>query len=265
MPLIDPALLKARLGELAGRFDVDALDVCDSTSSELLRRADAGAPAGTVIVADRQEAGRGRRGRVWLSSPEGSLTFSLLWRFAGPPARLGGLSLAVGLALAQALEAEGARGIGLKWPNDLLLATPAGHAKLAGVLIELTGNRRGCQAIIGIGINLRPPPAALPDALAQPPAGLDQAGLAAIDRHALLAAILRQLAAVLDIFAGEGFAALRADWQRRHIWQDRPVQVLDAGETPLTGRCLGADADGALLLQTAAGQQRIHSGDVSLR
>ncbi|MCL2346244.1 MAG: biotin--[acetyl-CoA-carboxylase] ligase [Desulfobulbus sp.] len=261
MPLLDPILLKTRLGELAGRFDIDALAVCDSTNSELLRRAEAGAPAGSVVVADRQTAGRGRRGRSWLSSPERSLTFSLLWRFAVLPAGLGGLSLAVGAALARALEALGARGIGLKWPNDVLLATADGdYAKLAGVLVELTSDRRGCQAVIGIGLNLGQPV----DELAQPAAGLDRAGLAAVDRHAVLAAILRELAMALDRFAEAGFAALRADWQSRHVWQERPVQVLGEGE-PLAGVCLGADADGALLLQTAAGVQRIHSGEVSLR
>lgn len=261
MPLIDLVLLKARLGELAGRFDVDALDACDSTSSELMRRADAGAPAGTVIVADRQAAGRGRRGRSWLSTPERSLTFSLLWRFAGSPARLGGLSLAVGVALARALEAQGARGIGLKWPNDVLLATPDGYAKLAGVLVELVSDRRGCQAVIGIGLNLGSPP----DPLPQPAAGLDQAGLVSSDRHALLAAILRELATVLERFADNGFAGLRADWQQRHVWQDQAVQILGEGEAPLCGACFGADDDGALLLQTADGLQRIYSGDVSLR
>ncbi|MCL2636321.1 MAG: biotin--[acetyl-CoA-carboxylase] ligase [Betaproteobacteria bacterium] len=262
MSLLDLVLLKTRLGELAGRFDVDALAVCDSTSSELMRRADAGAPAGTVIVADRQTAGRGRRGRQWSSSPERSLTFSVLWRFAASPARLGGLSLAVGVALARALETLGARGIGLKWPNDVLVVTKDGdYAKLAGVLVELVSDRRGCQAVIGIGLNLGQPA----EALAQPAAGLDQTGLATVERHAVLAAILQELAAVLECFAEAGFAALRADWQDRHVWQQRPVQVLGEGEAPLIGLCLGADTDGALLLQTAAGLQRIVSGDVSLR
>jgi BirA family biotin operon repressor/biotin-[acetyl-CoA-carboxylase] ligase len=256
---LDLALLEARLGEQAGLFTVDALAVCDSTNSELLRRADA--PSGSVIVADRQTAGRGRRGRSWLSTPENSLTFSLLWRFADSPARLGGLSLAVGAALAQALEQLGGQGIGLKWPNDALLATADGYAKLAGILVELASNRDSCQAVIGIGLNLAPPAGELE----QPAAGLDQAGLPGIDRHILLAAILRQLAVTLDRFAQSGFAAVRADWQRRHVWQNRPVQILDAGATPLTGLCLGVDDDGALLLETATGVQRIYSGDVSLR
>lgn len=261
MPLIDLVLLKARLAELAGRFDVDALDSCDSTSSELLRRAEAGAPAGSVVVADRQSAGRGRRGRVWLSAPENSLTFSVLWRFPGSMARLGGLSLVVGVALVRALEGLGARGVGLKWPNDLLLATAEGQAKVAGVLVELASDRRGSQAVIGIGLNLLQPSGELP----QPAAGLAQAGLPGVDRHLLLAAILRELADVLDRFAADGFAALRPQWQQRHVWQGQLVRILGETEPPLVGTCLGVDEDGALLLDTAAGTQRIYSGDVSLR
>jgi len=260
MPLIDPVLLKERLATQAGRFDVDALESCDSTSSELLRRATLGAPPGTVIVADCQLAGRGRRGRAWSSSAESSLTFSLLWRL--PAGRIpGGLSLAVGVALAQALTRLGAAGVRLKWPNDVLLAGDACFAKLAGVLIELSSDRRGTQACIGIGLNLAAPLGDFP----QPVAGLTQAMTTVPDRHDVLAAILLALVEVLDRFAGEGFAGLKADWLGWHAWQDRPVQLLGDGDSPLTGICRGVDDDGALLLETAAGMSRILAGDLSLR
>ena len=261
MALIDPVLLKSRLGFLAGRFDVDALEACDSTNSELMRRAERGAPAGTVIVADRQSAGRGRRGRTWLSEPESSLTFSLLWRFSGPLARLSGLSLAVGVALARALEGLGAQGVCLKWPNDVLLRDGEGYAKLAGILVELSAEARGTQAVIGIGLNLAPPDGDLP----QPAAGLSQSCHAVPERHVILAAILLELAGVLETVAVDGFPGLKSDWQQRHAWQDQPVQILGEATAPLVGRCLGADGDGALLLETAAGIERIFSGDVSLR
>ena len=261
MALIDPSLLAARLGFMAGRFDVDALDECDSTSSELLRRADQGAPAGTVIVADRQTAGRGRRGRTWLSAPEASLTFSVLWRFAGPPGQLVGLSLAVGVALARGLERLGAEGTRLKWPNDVLLERSGEFAKLAGILIELASDRRGTQAIIGIGLNLLPPAGELP----QPAAGLAQAMTNLPDRHVVLASLLTALAEVLTAFAVDGFFGLKSEWQRHHAWQGLPVQILGDDAEPLLGICLGADADGALLLETGDGIQRILSGDLSLR
>jgi len=260
MSLIDPLVLKERLASKAGRFDVDALESCDSTSSELLRRAALGAPPGTVIVADRQLSGRGRRGRAWMSAAAASLTFSLLWRL--PVGRLpGGLSLAVGVAMAQALTGLGAAGVRLKWPNDLLLVRDGSFAKLAGILVELASDRRGTQACIGIGLNLSVPEGDFP----QPVAGLTQAMEAVPDRHEVLAAILLALVDILERFAGEGFAGLKADWQGWHAWQDRAVQLLGEGESPVTGMCRGVDDDGALLLETSAGMSRILAGDLSLR
>lgn len=261
MALIDPVLIKSRLGPLAGRFDLDALDECDSTSSELMRRSERGVPAGTVIVADRQSAGRGRRGRSWLSEAESGLTFSLLWRFSGPLSRLSGLSLAVGVALTRALENLGAVGVCLKWPNDVLLQHGGEYAKLAGVLIELSTDRRGTQAIIGIGLNLQPP---LAD-LSLPAAGLSQAVHAQPDRHQVLAEMLTALAEVLETFAVDGFAAIKTDWQRRHAWQGQSVRIIAEQGESQAGLCLGVDDDGALLLETPQGIERIFSGDVSLR
>ncbi len=260
MALIAPALLKDRLGLLAGRFDVDALAECDSTSSELLRRAERGAPAGSVIVADHQSAGRGRRGRPWLSAPEASLTFSLLWRFTGPPGQLAGLSLAVGVAVARALEASGVAGIELKWPNDILLD----GGKVGGILIELEAAPGSMLAVIGIGLNLQLP-ATGDEEMLHPPAALAQALSPVPDRHQLLAQLLIDLATVLDGFAETGFAAVRDDWQARHAWQGRYVRLLNGGLVDREGKCLGADTDGALLLKTAAGVERCLSGDLSLR
>lgn len=261
MPLIDPIHLKPLLGPLAARFDVDSLEECDSTNTELARRAERGGPAGTVLVADHQSAGRGRRGRTWLSSPEGSLTFSLLWRFSGPVTRLSGLSLAVGVAVAEALEALGATRVRLKWPNDVLLETEEGFAKLAGILVELVSDRRGTQAVIGIGLNLEPPAGDLP----QPAAGLFQAVAGLPDRHAILAGLLAALAQVLDQFEAGGFVVVQSAWERRHAWQGQPVRVLQDEALEGEGICLGVDSDGALLVETPVCIKRFLAGDVSLR
>jgi BirA family biotin operon repressor/biotin-[acetyl-CoA-carboxylase] ligase len=261
MTLIDPSFLQTRPGLPPGRFDVDALAECASTNSELLRRAEQGAPSGTVIVADQQSAGRGRRGRRWLSQPADSLTFSLLWRFSGAPARLTGLSLAIGVAMARGLENLGAQNICLKWPNDILLRQGDDFAKLAGILIELSSDRRGTQAIIGIGLNLQAPE----DNLPQPAAGLQQALAHLPERHDIFAALLAALAVTLDTFAVDGFAGLKSTWQQRHAWQDLPVHLLEDGQAVLSGICRGADRDGALLLENDSGLQRIFSGDLSLR
>ena len=261
MTTVDPAQMRVLLADLAGRFNVDAVAECDSTNSELLRRAEQGCPSGTVLVADRQTAGRGRRGRSWLSSPQDGLTFSLLWRFAGPPTRLAGLSLAVGVALARACEALGAHGLGLKWPNDLLWTGPDGFAKVAGILVELVLDRRGTAAVIGIGINLRRPQQPVEQAVA----GLSQVLTPLPERHRLLAQLLMNLCAVLDAFATNGFAAVQPEWQARHLWQGQHVAVVQEGLVIAGGTCLGVDAEGALLVDSTGDVQRIIAGDVSLR
>jgi len=255
--LIDPVRLKPLLGTLAPRFDVDALAEASSSSDLLLERAAHGAGSGSVLVVDRQTAGRGRRGRQWQSSPEGSLTFSLLWRFDGGVERLAGLSLAVGVALARALSSLGVANARLKWPNDVLLD----GRKLAGVLVELSSERRGMIAVIGIGLNLQAPTGDLP----QPAAGLAQAMHHLPERHDILAALLAALAETLDTFAVDGFSSLKTDWQTHHAWQGESVQLLENGAQQLSGLCLGVDDDGALLVETTAGIQRVFSGDLSLR
>ena len=260
--LIEPARLRALLGDAVGRFDVDALAECESTNTLLLERAARGAPSGSVLVVDRQTSGRGSRGRNWLASPEASLTFSLLWRFDGGVERVSGLSLAVGLAVVHALEACGASGVRLKWPNDIL----HDEAKLGGILVELHPEPRGVRAVIGIGLNLR-----LPDSVgdgagfALAPAALERIVSPLPERHALFAQLLIELATVLDRFAGDGFAALREPWQARNAWQDRPVRLLREGKLVKEGICRGADADGALLVQTETGIERCLSGDFSVR
>lgn len=257
--LIDPVRLIPLLGPLAARFDVDALAEASSSNDLLLERASRGAASGSVLVVDRQTAGRGRRGRVWCSSPETSLTFSLLWRFDGGVERLAGLSLAVGVAVARALAALGVSGLGLKWPNDILLD----GKKLAGILVELSSERRGMVAVIGIGLNLAMPPRSL--VLDSPATSLADALPSPPDRHALLAQMLAELAPVLDAFAAGGFGVFRDEWQGLHVWQNQSVNVLHDGRVLLAGLCRGADVDGALLVETSSGLERCLSGDVSLR
>ena len=258
--LIDPLRLHALLAEASGRFDVVAVAECASTNTVLMRRAAAGAPSGTVLVADRQTAGRGSRGRAWAASPEASLTFSVLWTFPGGLTRLSGLSLAVGVAVVRALARCGAAGVMLKWPNDIL----HGDAKLGGILVELDADDAAARVVVGIGLNLRLP-ASIGEGAALPPAALDRIVAALPDRHLLLARLLVELARVFDRFSADGFAGLRDEWHACHAWQERPVRLLRDGRVEKEGVCAGADADGALLVRTADGLERCLSGDVSLR
>lgn len=255
------AELAAALGPLARDFALDWVSECASTNTALVDAPPADDGRIHVLVADRQHAGRGRRGRQWLSWEGASLTFSTLWRFApGAPAPAG-LSLVAGLALARALEQLGVHGVQLKWPNDVLV-----HGdKLAGILVELLPMRgRPPAAVIGIGLNLRlPADAVVPD----------QAGVADLagalggeppSRPALLAAILGEFHRLFETYAAAGFPALRGAWEQRNAFADLPVAVRGESAT-LYGTCIGVDDDGALLLRGEDGIQRVLAGDVSLR
>jgi len=260
MSLLNPVLLRAALGDLAAQFEIEARETCASTNAVLLERADAVLTPGAlaqVLVADRQTAGRGRRGRVWVSSPEESLTFSVLWPWRADLAHLAGLSLALGLALARGLESLGFPAPQLKWPNDLLYD----NAKLAGILVELSKRPQGMALVMGIGLNLYAPSVMEECAVA----GLADHGVPLPPRHLLLAALLASIARHVRLLETQGFAALRTEWMARHVWQGQAVCLYDAGRLHAEGICRGVDAGGALLLETSAGVQSFLAGDLSLR
>jgi len=218
-----------------------------------------------VRVAYRQTAGRGRQGRPWQG--QAGLTFSVAMPLALPLSRLSGLSLAVGLALAEALEdvdhALGAR-VGLKWPNDLQIE----GRKLAGILIEsVPAGPQRVWAVIGIGLNL------VRDAQMEAALGRDLAGVseamttfdAQRDPTRILAAIANRLARMRNDFLAQGFAPMAARWSARDAFRDEPVRLLHDGAVLAEGLARGVDGDGHLLLETPEGLQRIASGEVSLR
>ncbi len=255
----DYSILLEALGDRRPRFDVDHVERCDSTNSVLLTRAAQGAASGSVLICDVQTAGRGRRGRVWHSGDSASsLTFSVLWRLA-PTCSSAGLSLAVGLAIAQALEGLGAPGVGLKWPNDIWLF----GRKLGGVLIEVASDEAGLSLIIGIGLNL------LPDESRDSHIDQDFAclrdAIEGLPREQVLGAILRQLATTLDRFAADGFSALKAEWGQRNALFGLPV-IVRSENGDHSGHCGQASSDGSLELHTECGARvLITAGDVSLR
>jgi BirA family biotin operon repressor/biotin-[acetyl-CoA-carboxylase] ligase len=271
LDLLDPAAIRAAL-PAAGAARIADLEVAwsiDSTNSELLRRR--GLEAGAqVLLAERQTGGRGRRGRAWASPLAAHLYLSVARGFSGGLARLGGLSLIAGVAVAEALHALGFNAVRLKWPNDIVVVGTSGLRKLGGLLIEGSGEHAGpARAIIGLGVNVRMPESAARE-IDQP--WCDLAGLAAEsahelpDRNAITAMVLAQLLPALDRFDAEGLAPFLPRYAALDALAGQAV-ILHSTGAPQSGTALGVADDGALRLRLDADgrEHRVHAGEVSVR
>jgi BirA family biotin operon repressor/biotin-[acetyl-CoA-carboxylase] ligase len=212
-----------------------------------MRRARAGQYEPTLLVAERQTAGRGRMGRVWQSQPSDSLTFSL--SLGLKPQDWSGLSLAVGLSLAESLHPD----VGLKWPNDLWFE----DRKLGGILVEAASMRGHSQVVVGVGLNIRPRPA---DGLNTAPAALTEL-LPDLSAPDCLARVVMPLVQTLLAFERTGFAPLQTRFEARDVLKGRRVHTSDGQ----IGMAMGVSGSGALQLQTDAGLQEIHSAEISVR
>ncbi len=258
--LLDAEAITAHLPDAANRLTrLQVFTHIDSTNTWLV--AQPPAEGVSVCLAEQQSAGRGRRGRSWVSPFARNIYCSLRRRFDGGFDSLGGLSLLTGLALAEGLERCGVAGLQLKWPNDLR----AGGRKLGGILIELAGESGGpCEAVIGFGINVDMPESAA--------AGIDQqwTDLKTLlgqlpDRNVVLATLLDVLLRRLDAFERDGFAGCVSEWRERDEFWQQPVRITGAGSTELRGRALGVDEHGALMLECDGQLRRVVAGEVSLR
>jgi len=237
-------------------FRLERFAELDSTNEECKRRAAAGAPAGTLIWAEAQSAGRGRRGRRWVSVP-GNLYMSLLLRpdrGAAAGAQLGfAAALAIGETIAPLLPKQVE--LAYKWPNDVLLDS----RKVSGILLEsqAVGEGRLDWLVVGIGVNV----ASFPEGSEYPATSLRSVGAAAIAVEALLEAVASRFLFWYEGWLAAGFTALREAWLARARGLGEPVRVrIQAGEA--TGRFAGLDREGALLLEDGAGRRRIAAGDV---
>ena len=258
---LDHAKIVAALGYTADHYHIRILDAVDSTNSVLMHAAEAGAPDGSVVCTEYQFAGRGRRGRQWHSILGGSLTFSVLWRFEEGIAALVGLSLAVGVAIARALNRFSRFPVKLKWPNDVLVD----YRKLAGILVEIQGDIQGPSfAVVGIGLNVNLP-AVHRDSIDQAVIDLEEIQVR-VDRNILLASCLVELKAVMNVMQEQGFAALRDEWEAHHAHAGQSVSLLLPDRQVVTGTALGIDDSGAFLLQSENGTPMAYNGgDIRLR
>lgn len=263
LELLDPELMLAQMPKQAkqriGRMEI--YDDIDSTNSHLMREAQSGAPSGSLCVAERQSAGRGRHGRTWVSPFGTNIYLSLLWRFPSGPGQLGGLSLAAGAAVAGVLEAEGVPDVALKWPNDVLW----GRRKLAGLLLEVAGEAQGPSLVVaGLGLNTRLGEAQAAD-IDQPWVDLESVpGLSLEGRNRLAARLAGGMIDSMERYEREGLEPFLPDWARFDLYRGELVEVR-LGERTLVGIHAGIDSQGALRLDQDGRVQSFQAGEVSLR
>lgn len=255
---------------------IEVVESTGSTNADLLARALAGEPEGTVLATEHQQAGRGRLGRTWITPPRAALTFSLLVRPDVPPARRGWLPLLTGIAVAGAITSATGVATTLKWPNDVLanqdqagtsqagagtgqagVGTGAGTGKLVGILAEAAAD----AIVVGIGVNVSTQQAELPDRGpgALPAASLLTAGAKpdGLDRTPLLLAILdafeRRYLTWREAGGDPEASGLRAAYLERSGTIGRQVRAELPSGQPLSGLAVGVDADGRLLVRSSSG------------
>src|SRR5471032_360550 len=252
--LLDEGKILAALPE--GRVNV--LPVIDSTNQYLLERITQ-LTSGDACVAEYQQAGRGRRGRKWFSPFGANLYFSMYWKLDQGPSAAMGLSLVIGIVMAEVLQKLGAEDVRVKWPNDLYLK----DRKLAGILVELTGKTGdAAHLVIGAGINLRMRETAT-DSIDQGWINLQEAGVN-IERNQLTATLLKELRLALRQFEVEGLTPFVTRWRHLDNFIDRPVKLL-IGEQEVQGIERGIDQQGALLLEQDGVIKPFIGGEISLR
>jgi BirA family biotin operon repressor/biotin-[acetyl-CoA-carboxylase] ligase len=252
-----PADVRARIEALLVEWTLE------STNTRLLESLPPAANCASIVLAEHQTGGRGRRGRGWIAPPGGAICLSLAWQYPDLPADLSALSLVVGLCAVNALHSIGVADARLKWPNDLV----SSRGKLGGILIEMRAEAGGpVHVVVGIGLNVK-----LDDAARE---AVKAAGNTADDvysqrnptpdRNAIVAALLSRLVPALSEFPARGFAPHLADWHDHDALHDREVRIENAGETT-RGIARGIDAHGALLVETPGGVRRFISGEVTVR
>jgi BirA family biotin operon repressor/biotin-[acetyl-CoA-carboxylase] ligase len=256
LTLLDPV----EIGEQAPSCDWPILvfDSIDSTNAEALRAIERGQAAPFLVLAERQTAGRGRRGRKWASPFAENIYYSLVLRIDGGMRQLEGLSLVVGLAVMQALRELGISGVGLKWPNDVLV----GQKKIAGILLELVGDPADvCHVVLGVGINVN---MQITDEVDQQWTSMRLESGKVFDRNHLVRELGAMLQAYLRRHQVDGFSAIQAEWEQNHLWQGRAVSLI-AGVNHIDGEVLGIDSQGALRLKVDGVEKVFSGGELSLR
>ncbi|AVO61583.1 bifunctional biotin--[acetyl-CoA-carboxylase] ligase/biotin operon repressor BirA [Pseudomonas chlororaphis] len=239
-------------------WTVLAFDSVDSTNAEALRAVERGVLAPFLVLAERQTAGRGRRGRKWASPFAENVYYSLVLRIDGGMRQLEGLSLVVGLAVMQTLREFGIADAGLKWPNDVLV----GRKKIAGILLELVGDPADvCHVVLGVGINVNMQKT---DEVDQQWTSVRLESGKQVDRNQLVARLSMMLKAYLERHQAQGFSSIQEEWEQNHLWQGSAVSLI-AGVNKIDGVVMGIDQQGALRLKVDGVEKVYSGGELSLR
>jgi BirA family biotin operon repressor/biotin-[acetyl-CoA-carboxylase] ligase len=256
MSMLDEGRLTAELATLD--WSVEVHQVIDSTNAEALRQVPRGIDQPRLILSERQDAGRGRRGREWVSPYGANLYYSLVVPVYGGIKRLEGLSLVAGMAVVACLKEQGITDALLKWPNDVLVR----GQKIAGILLELVGDPADqCHVVLGIGINANMRNA---DGIDQEWSSIYLVTQTLVDRTALAVTLSKTLSLYLARLEIEGFASLRLEWEALHAWKGRKVNLI-AGAQTIAGEVLGVNDQGALRLKVAGKEEHFSGGEMSLR
>lgn len=256
LTLLDPVVIREQAPSCD--WPILVFDSIDSTNAEALRAIERGQAAPFLVLAERQTAGRGRRGRKWASPFAENIYYSLVLRIEGGMRQLEGLSLVVGLAVMQALRELGISGAGLKWPNDVLV----GQKKIAGILLELVGDPADvCHVVLGVGINVN---MQITDEVDQQWTSMRLESGKVFDRNHLVGELGAMLQVYLCRHQIDGFSAIQAEWEQNHLWQGRAVSLI-AGVNHIEGEVLGIDGQGALRLKVDGVEKVFSGGELSLR
>lgn len=257
---IDPHEVMVQLGGARIGRRLEILKTTVSTNADAFRLSEGGAVEGTVVLADSQSGGKGRRGRVWTSPSGVNLYCSVVLRPAIMPHEAPQLTFLSAVAAARAIEQTTKLVPEIKWPNDLLVS----GKKVAGLLNEMSAETDGINfVILGIGVNLNMTADQFPDDLRHPATSLLLESGVPVDRSRFAGIMLSELDRLYSGFLAHGFGPVREEWQRRCNANGRQVIVSDSGTECTGGRFAGIDSDGALLLRTEDDRiHRITCGDV---
>ena len=237
-------------------MEIVYVDEIDSTNAEVVRRIDAGKTENWVLVTTSQTAGRGRRGRVWLSPQGAGIYMSLVYRFNLATENLQSLSLLTAISLHESLSQLGVEGLQLKWPNDLL----HGKKKLAGILLDLKTHQAETYMVFGVGINIDLPSNVVAQ-IDRPVTDINAICVSQIEQTAIVASLINRLSENLNIFLKFGFASFKDAWNKLDCYLGADI-VIKNGETLAIGKSAGVDDQGGLLLESALGLRTINGGEI---